>query len=845
MEETSVMGGVEGGVVGGMVGAAPPPPPPAPVAESITVTAASSIAQDAAKSVNEIPMSRSFQKVAEPEPGVTVTVRNDFRSTILWEPSVLTDAAGKGRVEFTYPDSLTSWRLTARGVTSATQVGIGSSSTSTSQPLIARLQGPRFLVVGDSAVISAVVNNNTDHPLTARVALDASGLSVEGQTSETMTIPAHGDTRADWNVRATQTGEATLRITATGDESDAMERTIPVHEHGIEKFISRSGKTTASETTVLLQLPAARRAESTDVTVQVTPSLAVTMLDALPYLIQYPYGCTEQTMSRFLPAAVTAKTLRESGVSRDIVATRLFGGIEAATADKTHTSQRNLAALDSVIRSGLSRLYDFQHGDGGWGWWKEGESDHYMTAYVVWGLSLARDGGMKVNENALERGARYLDTQLIQEVTAVDMQAWMLHALAAYRKGAPNEPERNALENVWNARGKLRAYGRALLAISLQSFGEHERAVTVIRNLEDGVKIDRTPEKSVLVNDNSATRALATAHWGEDGTWWWWSDSPIESTSFALRALMAVDPDNALVEPVMNWLVRNRRGNQWSNTRDTAIAVLALNDYLQRSGELKEGVDFSVEVNGQSISTVRLSAAEIIAAPSVFHVDRKLLRDGENRITLRRLSSSGSLYFAASATYFSLEEPVTAAGNELFVRRDYYRLVARPTLLKGFVYDRVLLKDGDSVKSGDRLEVVARVETKNDYDYLLFEDLKPAGLEATEIISGEPMWARELRAVGAAERVAEAEGDRTRNARRQLPVDANYTVRTAWVYRELRDRNVALFVSHLPQGVWEMRYDLRAEVPGVFHAMPFRGHAMYVPEIRANGVEQHVTVEER
>jgi uncharacterized protein YfaS (alpha-2-macroglobulin family) len=224
-----------------------------------------------------------------------------------------------------------------------------------------------------------------------------------------------------------------------------------------------------------------------------------------------------------------------------------------------------------------------------------------------------------------------------------------------------------------------------------------------------------------------------------------------------------------------------------------------------------------------------------------------LLRDGENRITIRRTSSTGAVYFAAAAKYFSLEEPITAAGNELFVRREYYRLVARPTLLTGVVYDRVLLKDGDSIRSGDRLEVVVRVETKNDYDYLLFEDLKPAGLEATELISGQPLYARELRSVAAAEKVAETERDRRAQAaaRRSLPTDPNFTSRTAWVYRELRDRNVALFISHLPQGVWEMRYDMRAEVPGEFHALPLMGHAMYVPEIRANGVEQRVVVMER
>ena len=78
---------------------------------------------------------------------------------------------------------------------------------------------------------------------------------------------------------------------------------------------------------------------------------------------------------------------------------------------------------------------------------------------------------------------------------------------------------------------------------------------------------------------------LATAHWGEDGIFWCWSDGGVEATAFALKALLTIDPGNSLVEPVTNWLIKNRRGSQWSNTRDTAIVVLALNDYLRQSGE--------------------------------------------------------------------------------------------------------------------------------------------------------------------------------------------------------------------------------------------------------------------
>ena len=74
--------------------------------------------------------------------------------------------------------------------------------------------------------------------------------------------------------------------------------------------------------------------------------------------------------------------------------------------------------------------------------------------------------------------------------------------------------------------------------------------------------------------------------------------------------------------------------------------------------------------------------------------------------------------------------------------------------------------------------------------------------------------------------------------------DSDYTGRSRYVYQELRDRKVALFLDKLPEGVWEIRYDFRAEVPGQFHALPVVGAAMYVPEIRCNGAELRLTIKD-
>jgi uncharacterized protein YfaS (alpha-2-macroglobulin family) len=170
-----------------------------------------------------------------------------------------------------------------------------------------------------------------------------------------------------------------------------------------------------------------------------------------------------------------------------------------------------------------------------------------------------------------------------------------------------------------------------------------------------------------------------------------------------------------------------------------------MSDYLRTSGELQPVLGYELLVNGHSIATKQITADDALSAPTKFAISREFIQDGSNEITIRRQNGTGPIYFSAQAKFFSLEEPLTPAGNEIFVRRQYFKLVNHPTLLKGYVSERVPLNDGETVKSGERVEVVLTIEGKNNYEYLLFEDLKPAGLEAVQMRSGENLFVRELK----------------------------------------------------------------------------------------------------
>jgi uncharacterized protein YfaS (alpha-2-macroglobulin family) len=125
--------------------------------------------------------------------------------------------------------------------------------------------------------------------------------------------------------------------------------------------------------------------------VTIDPSLASTILTSMDDLIGYPYGCVEQTMSRFLPTVIVANA---------------FGKLNAPISEATRTE------LPKMVNKGMSRLYSFQHSDGGWGWWENDNSNPFMTAYVIYGLSIANETGYPVNKTSLGRGIGSIKNQL-------------------------------------------------------------------------------------------------------------------------------------------------------------------------------------------------------------------------------------------------------------------------------------------------------------------------------------------------------------------------------------------------------------------------------------------------
>lgn len=747
-----------------------------------------------------------------------VIVRRHFASTAHWSPAIVTGADGRAEAAFTYPDNLTQWRVGAY-VVGADGVSFARAHafTRTSLPLQARLNLPRFAVAGDSFEASATLVNRTAAELRAEAKLTVTGPvepAAGHATTASLVAPAHQEARAGWTVVARAPGRAEFTLEArAAKEADAMALALPVHEDGLQQETAATARLGASAERVSfnLELPARLEPARTTVRVQLGASHAATILDAVPYLVDYPHGCVEQTMSRFLPAIVTRQTLQDLGFTAEEIERRIMRR-EGAGDARRRAATAGLSRLDEVVQLGLGRLREaMDQGNGGFGWWPgDQQADLWMTAYVAWGLVLAAEAEVKVPEEMMVETFEALDGMIAAGSPNLDAMAFALAAMARLPDAASSDIATNArgrFAALYLQRSKLSASGRACLALAALAFGDSDSPGVLLRNLESSVV--RAESRDVG----------ATAHWGATRDYWRAMDGAVESTALALLALLALDPEHPLVEPAVNWLALNRRSSRWASTRDTAFAVLALNAYVASREDVDGERELEVRINGRALPAVKLDRAALLAGPAELAVPGDTLRGGANRIEVRRVRGPGAAYAVAFSSAWATSDVVRPQGGTLQVGREFVRQKPEPTILGAVRLVPNPLPTGGTVQAGEQVTASVTLQVAYELEYLMVEVPKPAGCEPLNALSG---WDARIFAVDAAGKVA-AEG---------RPV-----------YREEHDDRSVFFLGRAERGRWEIRFGLRATTVGDFRALPPQVSAMYVPEIRANGDARRLVVE--
>jgi len=773
---------------------------------------------------------------------VEATVRKEFADTALWVASIKTDENGIAKLTCDMPENLTGWKIRTWVMGHGTVVGEGTAEVVTKKNVIVRLQAPRFFVEKDEVVLSGNVHNYLKTAKKVKAVLALEGGCIEAMDKQTLTqmieIEAGGEQRVDWRVKVVKEGEAVIRMSAlTDEESDAMEMKFPVYVHGILKTESFCGVIRPDDMQRIIEMviPEARRPEQSRLEVRYSPTLAGAMVDALPYLVEYPYGCTEQTLNRFLPTVITQKVLKDMGLNLKQIQEKRTNLNAQETGDDVERAKQwkrwsreavfDEAVVQDMVKEGLRRLMAMQLGDGGWGWfsgWGE-QSYPHTTAYVVHGLQVAKANGVAIVPGVLERGEDWLVGYQKEQCTLIenhgkkntrskqyadDLDAFTYMVLVDAGKDS-----KDMRDYLYRDRTKLSVYAKAMFGLALHKLEDVEKRDMIIRNIEQ-----------FLVQDDENQSAWLEL--GNQGYWWCWYGSENEAHAYYLKLLSVTlrqgsgqaDPEKARkASRLVKYLLNNRKhATYWNSTRDTALCIEAMADYLKASGEDEPDMTVEILVNGKQQKEVKINKENLFSFDNKLVLEGDAVKSGKQVVEVKR-KGKGPVYFNAYMTNFTLEDFITKAGLEVKVNRDVYKLVpvdktikasgARGQVLDQKVekFERVKLDSGATLKSGDLIEVELVIDSKNDYEYLVFEDMKAAGFEAVGVRSG-------------------------------------YNGNEMGAYVEFRDERVSFFVRQLARGRHSVSYRLRAEVPGKFSALPTKAHAMYAPELKANSDEIKLSI---
>ncbi len=707
--------------------------------------------------------------------------RAHFPDTAYWNAAVTTDANGNATLPITLPDNLTTWRLSARGLTRDTLVGQTSLDVVSARDLLLRPLAPRFFTLDDGAQVGAVVNNTTGRTLTARVILTVTGVGVDqAPGAQTVMIGPEGERLVTWPLRLGALGTARLLLTATapGVDGDSVVATAPVAPNSTPETVATSGEVGVSRVETV-RVPAGAQAGEGGLTLTLQPSLAAGLRSSVDFLRHYPFESNTDLAAR----------LMGEGALLRLPATAT--GLDPAT----------LSAYRRDVSSTLADLLARQRGDGGWGWWIEDrESIPAITAFCLDALGVARRAGYATPAGAVAAGIGYIGARARDfdasplaapagaGAVTPDLRPYLAYLLAG--SGAAG-----AGSSLYPARDTLPLWSRAYLLRALYLENNSQlgpRGRTVLAELEGGAHLD-----------------AAGAHWEESGDPLS-GDDAIHATAVVLDALVQVDPASPLIARATRWLMAARSGEAWQTTVDNGVALRALSDELRGSGELGGHYAYSATLDGRPfgqgvVGAATLGTPRVLRAPLGAGATGALAPGGATSVGVRRSNTSGRLYYTARLSYYPRVDTVGALSRGVSVARAY-------------------LYNGRPVAAapvGATVTVRLTVTAPGDLYYLALEDPFPAGGEAVD-----PTLLTTSQLAQGGYSVPKGTSD------------------LAWYigHAELRDDRAALFVDYLPRGVYRYEYSIHLTTRGLFHALPAHAAESYFPEVFGRSPGGYFTV---
>ncbi|HVV00609.1 MAG TPA: alpha-2-macroglobulin family protein [Verrucomicrobiae bacterium] len=804
--------------------------------EKAAVASATPMALNAAETKDSTargpaPETPPHSKRAEPPP---ISARRNLNETAFFFPQLTTDSNGVVRITFSMPEALTRWRFLGFAHDRSLRSGLLEAQCVTSKELMVQPNPPRFLREGDTLEFTVKVSNQSPESQNGTVRLDFSN-ALTGESADALlgnvkpelnfSIPAKESRGFSWRIHVPDgCGFLTYKAIAAGHNvSDGEEGAIPVLSRRILVTESmtlpiRGPATKTFEFTNLLKAATSKSLESKSFTVQMVSNPAWYAVLALPYLMEYPYECSEQVFNRLYANALARHiAASDSKIHRVFELWRNTPALESPLeknpdlksvaleetpwvrqAESESQARKNIGALfdanrmDAEMARAMSKLKAAQLPEGGWAWFPGGRRDEYITLYIVAGFGRMRHLGLDVDLSSAVRALRGLDGWMkerydkIQKQSAPDdyvpgpIDALYLYARSFFLKDASVQKRDEESVNFFLRQSRkfwLKTGNRqtqAHIALALHRFDSN----------------DAVPEQIVnSLRERSVSNEEMGMFWRDTELSWWWYRAPIETQALMIEAFDEIAHDAKAVEDCQVWLLKQKQTQNWSSTKATADAVYAL--LLRGRNPLAGSTLAEVKLGALSLTPASPSQAE----PGTGFYERRFasseIKPEFGRITVTK-RDPGAAWGSVNWQY--LEDIGKVTANE-----------GVPLQLKKTLFKKINSKRGQvlepvtaPLRIGDELVVRIELRADRDMEYTHLEDQRGSGLEPLDTLSG---W--------------------------------RYQDGLAY-YESTRDTASHFFIAYLPKGVYVFEYGARVVHAGDYQSGIAKIQCLYAPEFNSH-----------
>ncbi len=776
-----------------------------------------------------------------------IVPRKNLQETAFFYPSIETDANGNFVLKFTVPESLTRWKFQGFAHTQALDYGLITKEAVTQKELMVFPNAPRFLREGDTIVFSTKVSNLSESALTGTAKLqllDAFSMQpIDAQfklvgASQPISMGKGQSAVAKWTLIVPEGVSAVVyRVSAqAGNYTDGEESALPILSNRIlvtESLpINLSGTETKKLTfDKLLNSGKSKTLRHQGLTLELTANPAWYAIQALPYLMEYPYECSEQTFNRYYANTIAAHIANSKRQLRAVfeqwkTADNLVSNLEKnqelkniileetpwvlQAQNETERKKRIglLFELNNLARqqeNSLRKLVEAQSPNGGWPWFKGGQDNRYITQYIVTGIGrLVKMGTIDLTiedqlNKALLNGMRYLDARIKEDYDNLvkyktkldDNQLSSTQLSYLYGHSFFGYPAPEASKTAYNYYlGQAKKYWNKLGTYELGM------AAIVLNRLES----DKNDKTVGLIMTSLKQTAI---HHEELGMYWksiragyGWYEAPIESQALLIEAFVEAGNDTTSVDAMRTWLLKQKQVQDWGNTKATADACYAL--LLEGTDWLTETPKLTIKLGDKTIDGNK--NAEPGTGYSKTTISGSDVTANMGNITATR-EGKGISWGAVYWQYFEQLDKITPAQTPLSIVKQLYvqRDGANGPVLE-------LVTEKTDLKPGDLLKVRIEVRVDRDMEFVHLKDMRASGLEPINVLSSYK-WKGGL-----------------------------------GYYESTRDAATNFFFDRLPRGTHVFEYPLRVNLSGSFSNGISAIQCMYAPEFAAHSAGVRLSI---